>query len=165
MIPVRKWATPLTIGAFFLMAGTGVLMFFEWDGGLTAVVHQWFSWLFLAGAGGHIVANFRPLKSHLKSGWGKASVGTLMVVFAASFISWGIITGPQLEGPIEQSLVDAPLSVLAGVTHTVPDALLLRLKAHGITATSQQSIGEVSRESGESENRLLGIVFLPSPPP
>ena len=27
-IPIRAWATPLTIGSFLLMAATGVLMFF-----------------------------------------------------------------------------------------------------------------------------------------
>ena len=32
-IPLRSWATPLTIGAFFLIAATGVLMFLEWSGG------------------------------------------------------------------------------------------------------------------------------------
>jgi hypothetical protein len=116
-IPLRSWATPLTIGAFFLMAITGVLMFFEWNTGLTTVVHQWFS--------------------------------------------WGIITGPQLERPIEQALVEAPLSALASVTRTAPNALVHRLNARGIAATSQQSVRDLSTQSGESENRLLAIVFLP----
>ena len=35
--PLRSWATRVTMGSFLLMAGTGVLMFFELDGGLTAV--------------------------------------------------------------------------------------------------------------------------------
>jgi hypothetical protein len=77
------------------MSATGVLMFFEWDRGLTTVVHQWFSWLFLAGAGGHIATNLRPLKNHLKSRWGKASLAAFAVVSAASLFSWGYITGPS----------------------------------------------------------------------
>jgi hypothetical protein len=133
MIPLRTWATPLTIGAFFLMSATGVLMFFEWERGLTAVVHQWFSWLFLAGAGGHIAANVRPFKNHLKSRWGKASVAVFVVV----------------------------LSALASVTHTAPDALVRRLKAHGFIATSQQSVHDLSGQYGVSEHGLLAIVFLP----
>lgn len=48
-----------------LMAGTGVAMLFEWNDGLTTVVHQWFSWLFLAGAGGLIALNFRPIEQAL----------------------------------------------------------------------------------------------------
>lgn len=41
----RRWATKLTIGSFLLMAGTGILMFFELDQGVVLVVHQWSSWL------------------------------------------------------------------------------------------------------------------------
>ena len=97
---MRTWATPLTIGSFVLMAATGVLMFFEWERGLAAVVHKWFSMLFLAAAGGHIAANLRPFKNHLKSHCGQASIAVFMVVLAASFFSWGIITGPELKRPI-----------------------------------------------------------------
>jgi hypothetical protein len=31
MMALRTWSTPLTIGPFFLMSATGVLMFFEWE--------------------------------------------------------------------------------------------------------------------------------------
>jgi hypothetical protein len=57
-------------------------------------------------------------------------------------------------------LVDAPLSALASITRSTPDALLLRLKANEIDATSQQSVHDLSAQYGISENRLLGIVFL-----
>ena len=161
VIPLRTWATPLTIGAFILMSATGVLMFFEWELGLTTVVHQWFSWLFLAGAGGHIAANARPFKNHLEARWGQASAAAFMAVLVASLFTWGIVTGPQLKRPIEQALVDAPLSALATVSRTDPDALLRRLRSQGIDATGQQSILELAGLSGVSENRLLAIVFLP----
>jgi hypothetical protein len=86
------------------MATTGVLIFFKGNLGLTTVVHQWFSWLFLLGAGAHIAVNFRPLKLQLNSYWGRRSIGAFVIVLAASVFSWGFITGPQLEQPIEQAL-------------------------------------------------------------
>jgi len=156
----RWWATPLTIGAFLLMAITGILMFFEQDRGLIVVVHQWSSWLLVIGAVGHIVANFRPLKNHLKSGWGTVSVAAFGAILVASWFSWGLVTGPQLKRPIEQALVDAPLSVLARMNHVDPSALVAKLSAHGIDADSEQSIGELSRKYRLDENRLLGMVFL-----
>jgi hypothetical protein len=158
-VSLRSWATPLTIGAFVLMATTGVTMFFRMDRGLIAVVHQWVSWLFLAGVGGHAVANSRPLLNHLNSAWGKASVAVFTVILTASFFSWGFITGPQLERPIERALVTAPLYALASVARTTPDALVLRLKAHGINATGQGSVQELAATSGRGTNRLLAIVF------
>ncbi|MCG8276944.1 DUF4405 domain-containing protein [Stenotrophomonas sp. NLF4-10] len=64
---LRTWSTPLTIGSFILMAVTGVLMFFDVVPGYLAFAHEWFSWFFLVGAGGHIAVNFRPLVRHLQS--------------------------------------------------------------------------------------------------
>ncbi|MDQ7248143.1 DUF4405 domain-containing protein [Dongia sedimenti] len=157
---LRRWATPLTIGAFLLMAVTGVVMFFEADHGLTTVVHQWFSWIFILGAGGHIAANSRPFVNYLKTRGGQASVAACLLVLAASFFSWGLVTGPQLERPIEQSLIEAPLSALAPLTGTTAEALLARLKAEGIAANAGQSVRDLARATGIGENRLLGIVFL-----
>jgi hypothetical protein len=161
MIPLRTWATPVTIGAFLLMSATGVLMFFHCDRGLLTDIHQWFSWLFLAGAGAHVAANLRPFKNHLQSRWGRASIAAFIAVLAASLFSWGVMTGPQLLRSVEQALVDAPLATLASLTRTAPDTLVRRLKAHGIVATSQRSVHELSGEHGVSEHRLLAIVFRP----
>ncbi len=127
-------ATPLTIGAFFLMSATGVLMFFGWDRGLTSGVHEWFSWLFLAGAARHIAANIRPFMNHLRSGWGKASITMFIIAMAASFLSWGIETGDPLRRDVERALVDAPLSTLASLTNATPEDLRRRLEARGIIA-------------------------------
>ena len=159
-IQLRSWATPLTMSAFLLMSTTGVLMFFGWDRALTAEAHKWFSLFFLIGVGGHIAANVRPFLNHLKSLWGKISIAVFAAAHAASFFSWGLITGPQLEKPIKRTLVEAPLAALAGVTDIAPDALLLNLKAHGIIATGQQSVRDVSVEYHVDENRLLAIAFL-----
>jgi hypothetical protein len=46
------------------------------------------------------------------------------------------------------------------VTATTPDTLLLKLKAHGIDATSEQSVRDLSAKYRVDENRLLAIVFL-----
>lgn len=160
-ITVRTWATPLTIGVFLLMSVTGVLMFFDVEFGLVTIAHQWLSWLFLLGAVAHIVANARPFQNHLKSRWGKTSVAVFAILLAASMFSWGRITGPQLKQPIIEAIADAPLSALAGTTRTTPEALIAKMKARGITATSEQSVREISDAHDIDVNRVLGIVFLP----
>lgn len=157
---LRTWATPLTIGAFLLMGATGVLMFFEVDGGLTTVIHQWFSWAFLFGATAHIVVHLRSFTHHLRGRWGGVSAAVFLAVFVASCFSWGLITGPQLRRPVEGALADAPLASLASVTRTDPDVLLQRLQAHGIRARADESINQLAGETGISENRLLSLVFL-----
>lgn len=159
-VSLRSWSTPLTVGAFFLMAATGVLMFFGWNVGLITVVHQWLSWTFLVGAFGHIVANIRPLTNHLSSRAGKIIVIAFSAILIASFFTWGLVTGPQLERPIVLALVNTPLSTLATMTNTSTGALIERFKDHGIVANSDQSINDLSRATGTGINRLLGIVFL-----
>ena len=37
----RDWATPLTAGAFIVLAVTGLLMFFHLDRGLNHLAHEW----------------------------------------------------------------------------------------------------------------------------
>jgi hypothetical protein len=103
MIPARNWATPLTIGAFILMAATGILMFFHIDRGINSSAHEWFSCCFMMGVAGHVTPDFRPFKNHLKSGWGRTSVNVFAFVFVASFFTftWGARTGGQLVAAMQ----------------------------------------------------------------
>jgi hypothetical protein len=155
----RSWATPLTISGFILMAGTGVLMFFGYDRGITGIVHQWMSWAFLMGAGGHVIANWLPLKKHLRSSWARLTTVTFVAVLAASCFSWGLITGPQLEEPIELSLADAPLSALASVRRVSPEVLVAKLAAQGVTATPHDTVRGLAVRHHIGANRLFGIIF------
>lgn len=157
---IRTWSTPLTIGSFILMAASGVLMFFDVVPGYLSFAHEWFSWLFLVGAGGHIAVNFRPLKKHLQSNWGQANVAIFVIVLVVSTFSFGRITAPQLKWPIVNALIDAPLSALADVTRTDPAELLGKLKTHGITATPDQNIKELAATHGMDEFHILGLVIL-----
>jgi hypothetical protein len=150
------------MGAFLLMAVTGMLMFFEWEHGLIVVVHQWSSWMLVLGAGGHIVANFRPLKNHLKSRWGMVSVATFSALLVVSLFSWGLVTGPAMKRTIEQALVDAPLSQLIRMSHVDTATVTERLKSEGIDASSEASISDLARNNNQDENRLLALVFLPA---
>lgn len=156
---VRLVAGSLTIGGFFLVSVTGVLMFFGWDRGLTSVVHEWFSWLFIAGSGVHIAVNIRSFMNYFRFPWSRAGIVVFLVILAASFSSWGIRTGHDLRSYVQQALLDAPLSTLAALTQTSTETLQRRLKSHGITATGQQSLRDLSRAANHDESRLLMIVF------
>jgi hypothetical protein len=146
------------------MAMTGSLMFFGWNTGQTTVAHQWLSWFFLLGAGGHIAANWRPLRNHLKTAWGRVSLTSFAVLLTASLFTWGQVTGPQLERPIMTALVDAPLSSIASVTRESPDAIIERFRAQGVRADPHQTIRELAAEQHVGINQLLGLAFLPDTP-
>ncbi len=158
-VPLRAWATPLTLGAFALMTATGILMFFGWRGGLISEVHEWFSWLFLAGAAAHLVVNYRPLTLHLKSRWGRMSLAASAIVLAVAVVPWGIRTPHQLHGLIERAVVDAPLSTLASLAKVTPEDAETRLKAHGVTATLEQSARQISVQNRVDQREVIAIVF------
>lgn len=161
MMPARQWATPLVIGAFVLMSVTGVLMFFHLDRGINAGAHEYVSWLFMIGVVGHVVANIRSFKNHLQSGWGRGSVTLFAVLLAGSFLTWGMRTGGQLLASIQDGLVRTPLSTLAGIAHTTPQALEARLQAHGMPIAMHQSIRDVAGDSPRQQLHALELVFLP----
>jgi len=157
---LRTWSTPLTIGSFILMAVSGVLMFFDVVPGYVSFAHEWFSWLFLVGAGGHIAVNFRAMAKHLKSNRGRASVAIFALALVVSMFSFGHITAPQLKWPISNALVEAPLSALAGVTRTDSGELVSRLAKHGIRATPEQNVKNLAEKHDVDEFHILGLVFL-----
>ena len=157
---LRTWSTPLTIGSFILMAASGILMFFDVVPGYLSFAHEWFSWLFLVGVGGHVAVNFRPLVRHLRSHWGRANVVIFTVVLVVSMFSFGRITAPQLKWPVFDALVEAPLSALADVTRTDEAEIVARLETHGITATPGQNVRELAQAHGVDEFHILGLVFL-----
>ena len=161
MMPVRQWATPLVIGSFVLMSVTGVLMFFNLDRGINAGAHEYVSWLFMIGVGGHVVANLRSFKNHLASGWGRTSVALFAVLLAASFLTWGLRTGGQLLAAIQAGLVRTPVATLAAMVRTTPQALEARLQAHGLQIGSSQTIHDVAGDSPRLQLRALEVVFLP----
>ena len=158
-LTLRTWATPVTIGAFVLMATTGVLRFFGWRGGLTSEAHEWLSWLFLAGVAAHLAVNWRPLTLHLRSRWGKASIAAAMTVLAFAVFPSGTLSPHQLHSRIEQAVIDAPLSTVAGLAQFAPAELESRLKAHGFEASLQQSVRELAAQKRTNEREVLAIAF------
>lgn len=157
---LRTWSTPVTIGSFILMSVTGVLMFFDVVPGYLSFAHEWFSWFFLVGVGGHIAVNYRPFIKHLRSNWGRANVAIFSIVLVVSTFSFGRITAPQLKWPISNTLMEAPLSALADVTRMDLVDLQKKLNTHGIFATSDQSIKELAATHGVDEFHILGLVIL-----
>lgn len=160
-LELRAWATPLAIATFVLMTGTGVLMFFGMDSGITVVVHQWFSWLFLVAVGAHLTLHVRSLSRHLQSTSVRLGMSVFAGILVLSLFSWGMVTGPQLKRPVERAMLDASVDTLAAVTHVAPATLVARLSAIGIETNGRETIAQLSRRYRVSPLRLLAVVFDP----
>lgn len=160
MIPLRTWATPLTIGAFILMAVTGILLFFKLDTGLNKAAHEWLSWAFVIGAAAHIVVNFTSLKRHLSANVGRAIIGVFVLLLAGSFFALGGSGGGSPVRAVMMGVSAAPLSSLAPVVGTTPDALVEKLRAAGYTVSDgTQSLRAIVGDEREDQNRALVLIF------
>ncbi|MFG5409438.1 hypothetical protein ABXN37_16725 [Piscinibacter sakaiensis] len=145
----RDWTTPLTMGAFGLVAVTGLLMFFHLDSGLNKTAHEWLSWVLVAGVAAHAAVNAAGLQRHL--------------ALAASFVPLGPAgDGPPFLGAM-RALADAPVPVLAQVAGTTPEAMRDRLRAAGHAPASDADTARTLAGSDLGEQmRLLSRVLRPA---
>jgi hypothetical protein len=165
----RDWATPLTIGAFALMATTGVLMFFHLDMGLNKLAHEWLGWVMVAGVALHGVVNWPAFKRHLLANrTGQAIVAVSLLVLAATFV----IQPPAKEGggspPVRamQAVLGGTLAQVAPLTGRSIDALQADLKTAGFAADdTNQPLKTLAGNDRERTGRLIGVLFNAGAPP
>jgi hypothetical protein len=163
----REWVTPITMGAFALMAVTGVLMFFGLRPGLIAPAHEWLSWAFLIGVVGHVTANFLGFKRHLTSRRALMIVGGFAAVLflamvAATFLPKKAEKEPGWATPV-RALATAPLPVLAQVARVSNEELKSRLQAAGVTApvSDTTTVADLAGTDYEQQKNLLRKVLGP----
>lgn len=156
---LRKWVTPLTIGAFILMAATGLLMFFHKAVGVNRLAHEWLSWTFVTGAVLHVALNIRPFTAYFKRPFPVAVISLFVLILGLSFISWGGPKPPNAARAVMASLTRAPLSDLAPLVNATPEELAASLRAKGyVVADVSQTLGAITGDPRKA-NAALGVIF------
>lgn len=158
---LKEWATPLAIGSFVLSVVTGIPLFFHLEIGWMKSAHTWFSWIFVAGAIGHTVANWKSVMQYLNKPLGRAIVGLCLVVTLASFVPLG---GGGREGnpfmSISRTLAGMPLTEIAQVVKKSPDEVIADLRAKNIAvAQAKQTVMEIAKENKKRDVEVLFTIF------
>jgi Domain of unknown function (DUF4405) len=157
----RDWATPLTIGAFLLMAVTGILMFFHLDSGLNKEAHEWLGWAMVIGVGVHVIANWAGFKRYFSKGLSQAIVGLFAALLIGSFFIGGE-DGGSPAGLAIQTLNSATVAQLAAIRHEAPEAMIERLKAAGFMVTgADQTLNAVTGGKREQVGKALRAALPP----
>jgi len=157
MSTLRKWATPTTMGAFVLLAVTGVLMFFHLDSGLNKTAHEWLGWALLAGVAAHVAVNFRAFKTYFKKPLALGIMGVFAAVLALSFIPAGQGGGSPVV-LVMQTLNGAPIEAVIALGGDV-EAGFARLADAGIAAQPGQSLAELTGGDRERQGEILTLLF------
>jgi hypothetical protein len=156
----REWTTPITAGAFLLLAVTGVFMFFHAAPGLAKEMHEWLSWVFLAAVVFHLAVNFSAFKTYILQRKGQMLFGAFVLILLVSFAPFGDNGHePHFAAPI-RALANAPLAEVAQIAKSSPEQMLAKLKENGIVVQSvQQSLSELVGEDMHKQMRFLHLLL------
>ncbi len=156
----RSWATPLTIGAFVLMASTGMLMFFHLDSGINKEVHEWLGWAMVAGVASHVTVNWASFKRHLSQTTGQVIVGLFVVVLVGSFFIHEEDEGSNPARRVTQAVLTAPLHDIAPLAHRTPAELTTALQQAGFKIeSSDQTLQSITGPEREAQFKALAAIF------
>ena len=161
MKSLRPWATPLTIAAFFIMAVTGVMMFFHINTTLGKVLHEYASWLMVIGVAVHLVLNWRPFTTYFKRPVAATVVGAGALLLALSFLPLGpntsgieemdqIAMGAMMGGQIET------LAILAG---SDTEIVLAQLGAAGFEARASDTPAGLAAGDRMKQAEIVTTIF------
>jgi len=158
MKTLRKWATPLTIGSFLVMAVTGILMFFHLDTGLNTVAHEWLGWAMVAAVAAHLVVNARAFTLYLRKPLGRAVIGAFAIMLALSFLPLG---GESNDGRrlMLRAAGNARIETLVEMSGAPLQAALNRLSEGGFTVQPDQTLAEAAGGDRERQGEILSVIF------
>ncbi|MEZ5535904.1 MAG: DUF4405 domain-containing protein [Thiolinea sp.] len=164
MFNLRSWATPITVGSFIISMVTGVVLFFHWNLGLAKPAHEWLSWFMLLGVIMHLIINWRAFKNYFSKRIPLVVMAVFVIVTVLSLLP---LTGSKEGGnpraamfKLMHTVEAAPLSTLATLAKTTPEALMTRLQEQGVSVDSaDQTLDEVAAENGKQVSSLIPVIL------
>jgi hypothetical protein len=161
---MRKWVTPLTIGAFALSAVTGLMLFFHMTSGFVKVVHEWGSWLLVVGGLFHVIASWRPFVRYFSSHAGRTIMTAFALVIIASFLPLGGGSGARDRrlppGKMSHLLLQASFETVANVALHQPEELMRELGSKGVVVGhKEETIQEIAARNDKQGVEILNMIF------
>ena len=154
---LRKYATPLTIGSFVLMAVTGTLMFFHLNTTFNKVAHEYLGIVMIAAVLLHLVLNWRAFTTYFKRPLAMGIMGIFILALGLSFIPSSQKGGRPEFGAVRM-VISAPVSTLAPMLGTDTQGVIDRLAAQDVAATPDQSLSDLTGgEMGKAAALLVAL--------
>jgi hypothetical protein len=130
---LRRWATPLVVGSFLVLAPTGVLMFLHLSTDTMKGVHELAGWAMLAGGFAHLAVNWRAFTGYLKRPAAVAVMGAGAIALGLSLMPLGTAGGPPAGMPAAMAALGrAPIGLLAQLSGRSPAEVTAALAQLGM---------------------------------
>lgn len=157
---IKKYSTPLITGLFLVSAISGTALFFHWQSGWFHSMHIWLSMVLLVPFFLHLWRNWPQFLLYFRN-------KSMLLACLLSFVAAGafmLTSGHRGGNPAMRFipvLTQAPLTDLAPLLHTSPDALAERLTHAGYPVHSPaDTLDTLAAASGQQASTLL-LSLLP----
>ncbi len=164
VIPRNILSALLTV-MFVVVSITGVMMFFKIRMFSSETLHIWLGFAFVAISCLHLLKNWSAFLSYFK----KRS--TLLSILFGFFVILSFVVPPLVnpaekgvnpKGAVFGAMMSASLSKLAVFVNLDEEMMVKVLADKQIVASSKQSVSEIAKASGKTNDDILDIVFSAS---
>lgn len=159
---LSRHATPLTTGLFIVSTVSGVALFFHLGSNLFHSMHEWLSMLLILPFALHLWKNWGAFAGYLrrKQLWLPLLL-SLLAALAFAFAAASDSRGGNPAFKLSNVAMDAPISQLAPLLRSEPDALLARLRSKGLQVQSANDSVKAIAGSNHREPMAVLAVLLP----
>lgn len=157
---MKAMITPFTIGSFFVMAVTGMLMFFHLNTGLNKFAHEWLSWVFVAAVLLHTVfINKRSFLSYFKRVGPVVAIGLFMTVPVLTYLAGNEDARHPFQR-VARTLYHADLPLVSQLLNISDQQLKNRLEGQGLVTTPlDTSLKTIAKRNGLKNKEIMEMLF------
>lgn len=157
---LQVWAGPLVIGAFAVMAVSGVMMFFHLNGGAVKFAHEWLGWLMVIGGVAHVLVNWQSFLKYFRKPIGAVIVASIVALGLVSLCPFGGSTGRPPFMNVAKALEQSSLSVVAQVVNRDVQTVMHDLTANGLRVQHErQTLADIAAENDRPSMEVVACVF------
>ncbi len=157
---INKYTTAITAALFFVVASSGVAMFFHIGKNIVSKMHEWLAVALVIAAGLHIYKNRAALMTYIRRKTILAPLAVALIAAAAFIVPASLAQRGDPARSLMQAMQNARLSDVGSVLNVLPSELEASLKSHGfVIESSDARLSEIARASGKPGMAVLMTVL------
>lgn len=157
---LKDFGTSLTIGSFFIMSITGILLFFHMDVGVNKLLHKWCGLFIIIPVALHVIVNFNGFKRYFTS----CKTGKILISLCLSLLCFSFffnLQTKQLPPHVIalRVILNSTVSEISSLTHHSEEDLKAKLLESGIKIESNdQKLKSFVHDNKKLQLKLMKLI-------